>query len=143
MQGQTRALFSRIEGCNEAPGLLMKKQIMSGAVDRKLEEMVQVLRGIHGFNNEFILSIELKTGDGRYGRIEKAPFDGILVACAPEHILLKLADQLKENGRMVLPVGGVSQKLMVLTRQKDKVVCRDDIAVRFVPMVRENEQNGG
>ena len=82
-------------------------------------------------------NVHIKIGDGHKGWSEEAPFDAIIVTCAPEKIPPALIQQLKEGGRLIIPVGktgGVQQ--MVLARKKgDRLVSRSVLPVRFVPMV--------
>lgn len=82
-------------------------------------------------------SVEVKTGDGYLGWPEHAPFDGIIVTCAPEDVPQPLQDQLAEGGRMVIPVGSQAtyQRLYVLTKEQGELKQREVIPVRFVPMV--------
>ena len=83
-------------------------------------------------------SVRIKIGDGYLGWPEAAPFDAIIVTCAPEKIPQPLQAQLAEGGRMVIPVGEKShQRLMLLTKQKGKIQARKIVDVRFVPMVDE------
>jgi protein-L-isoaspartate(D-aspartate) O-methyltransferase len=82
-------------------------------------------------------TINVRIGDGYFGWPEEAPFDGIIVTCAAGHIPPPLIAQLREGGRMVIPVGGVYQiqRLMVVTKDKQgKVRTRELLPVRFVPM---------
>ncbi len=80
-------------------------------------------------------NVHLKTGDGYLGWTEHAPFDVIIVTCAPERIPQPLVDQLKEGGRMIVPVGPVSnQELVLLERQQGSMRQRAVLPVRFVPM---------
>ena len=76
--------------------------------------------------------------DGYFGWEEHAPYDAILVTCAPDHIPSPLVAQLKEGGRMILPVGppGGYQSLFVLTKQDGEVRSRNMGGVRFVPFTR-------
>ncbi len=84
-----------------------------------------------GFDNVFV-----KIGDGYKGWSAKAPFDAIIVTCAPTHIPVPLKDQLKEGGTMVIPVGEMyTQELVLLTKKNNKLVREDLIPVRFVPMI--------
>lgn len=87
-----------------------------------------------GFGN-----VELVAGDGFEGWPDPdLRFDGILVACAPDHVPGKLAEALKPGARMVLPVGPPdgTQMLTVVTRQADGSLVREaHSAVRFVPML--------
>lgn len=81
-------------------------------------------------------NVHVRIGDGYQGWPEAAPFDAILVTCAPTKVPKPLANQLKEGGRMVIPVGEAgSQNLVVLTKKDGKLVEQSIIPVRFVPMV--------
>ena len=80
-------------------------------------------------------SINVKSGDGWEGWPEKAPFRGIILSCAPERIPEKLFEQLEEGGRMILPLGRIFQKLVLVTKNGQKMHVQDDLPVRFVPMV--------
>ena len=82
-------------------------------------------------------TVEVRAGDGYFGWPEEAPFDGIIVTCAAGHIPPPLIAQLRQGGRMVIPVGGVYQvqRLMVVTKDQDgKVRTQELLPVRFVPM---------
>lgn len=80
--------------------------------------------------------VEIMNGDGSRGWPEKAPFDSIIVTCAPERIPLRLAAQLRDGGRMMLPVGSAVQHLVVLERAGDTFLEQYDLPVRFVPLVK-------
>ena len=87
--------------------------------------------------NEGYKKVHVLTGDGYKGWPEHSPFDAIIVTCAPEDMPQALVDQLKDGGRMILPVGGISYQRLVILRKKDgKVHQEDDLPVRFVPMVK-------
>ena len=75
------------------------------------------------------------TGDGYKGWPHYAPFDAIIVTCAPENVPDALVQQLKGNGRMIVPVGVRSQRLVILRKEAGKLRQEDDIMVRFVPML--------
>lgn len=82
-----------------------------------------------------------KIGDGYAGWPEHAPFDSIIVTCAPENVPKPLVEQLAEGGRMVIPVGNAGdQKLFVLEKRGGKVRERMIVPVRFVPMTREKKE---
>jgi protein-L-isoaspartate(D-aspartate) O-methyltransferase len=86
-------------------------------------------------------NVEVREGDGYRGWPEHAPFDGIIVTAAPERIPQPLIDQLAPGGRMVIPVGGFFQELKVFRKGMDgKVVEKDILPVRFVPMTGEIEK---
>ncbi len=82
-------------------------------------------------------NIQVRTGDGYLGWPEAAPFDAILVTCAPDHIPKPLIEQLKEGGRLVLPVGTHSQELKKVVKRSGGVETKDIIPVIFVPMTGE------
>jgi protein-L-isoaspartate(D-aspartate) O-methyltransferase len=84
-------------------------------------------------------TVKVKTGNGYLGWPEQAPFDGIVVTCAPEKVPEPLKEQLAEGGRMVIPVGPqwTSQTLYVLRKKNGKLEQQDVIPVRFVPMVQQ------
>ena len=83
--------------------------------------------------------IGLRVGDGFRGWPEpERRFDGILLACAPDHLPETLAASLKPGGRLVLPIGpaGGTQQLTVVTRGADGEASRRELLpVRFVPTV--------
>ncbi|MBI2520358.1 MAG: protein-L-isoaspartate(D-aspartate) O-methyltransferase [Bdellovibrio sp.] len=78
-------------------------------------------------------------GDGYIGLTQHAPYDAIIVTAASSHIPPPLLKQLKEGGKMVIPVGGAyqTQNLILLTKTSDGFRSRNILPVRFVPMVRE------
>lgn len=82
-------------------------------------------------------NIQVKSGDGFLGWPEFAPFDGIIVTCAPEKIPEPLLAQLAENGRLVIPVGTYVQELKLVRKRKGRTTVTDIVPVRFVPMLRE------
>lgn len=89
-------------------------------------------------------NVHTRIGDGYKGWPEHAPFDGIIVTAAPDHIPQPLVDQLKPGGRMVIPVGprGRVQELKLIEKQEDGSVKTTTLdLVRFVPMTGEAEQN--
>jgi protein-L-isoaspartate(D-aspartate) O-methyltransferase len=79
----------------------------------------------------------VKAGDGYLGWPEVAPFDAIIVTAAPDHIPKPLIDQLKEGGRMVVPVGTYTQELKKIIKRHGKAEITDIIPVIFVPMTGE------
>jgi len=80
-------------------------------------------------------------GDGYKGWLEEAPFDAIIVTCAPEKVPQPLVDQLKNGGRMVIPVGErFAQHLYLLEKQNGQLKESATLPVRFVPMLREGQK---
>ena len=85
-------------------------------------------------------NVVVKAGDGYQGWSGAAPFDAIIVTCAPERVPQPLVDQLKEGGRMIIPVGADgNQDLYILRKKGGKVEKQAVLPVRFVPMVRNQE----
>ena len=86
-------------------------------------------------------TVKARTGDGYKGWREHAPFDAIIVTCAPDHIPQPLANQLTEGGRMVIPVGKQDalrgQQLLLVEKSRGKLKVTSIAPVLFVPMVRE------
>lgn len=90
------------------------------------------------------MNIHTRVGDGYAGWPEKAPFDAVIVTCAPEKIPTPLVEQLKEGGRMVIPLGSrYLQKLYVLEKRDGKMVGRATGGTLFVPMTGRARQEGG
>lgn len=83
--------------------------------------------------------VETKTGDGYFGWEAHAPYDGIIVTAAPDHVPPSLRAQLKPDGRMVVPVGppGSVQSLWVVRKKDGEWVSESQGPVRFVPLTRE------
>ncbi|MDZ4289768.1 MAG: protein-L-isoaspartate(D-aspartate) O-methyltransferase [Prosthecobacter sp.] len=79
-------------------------------------------------------NVHVRVGDGYKGWPEAAPFDAIIVTCAPEAIPQPLVGQLKEGGRMIIPVGAEEQMLYVLDKTSTGMKQRAILPVRFVPM---------
>lgn len=99
----------------------------------KLSERAKVILKESGYKNIFI-----KTGDGYRGWPEHAPYDAIIVTCAPSEIPKPLKNQLAEGGRMIIPVDEFyGQSLILLEKRKGKVREEKVLPVRFVPMISE------
>ena len=82
-------------------------------------------------------NITVIIGDGYQGLEEQAPFDAIIVTCAPPEIPRPLLDQLAEGGRMVIPVGKYFQELLLIQKYEGELTQTSIIPVRFVPMTGE------
>jgi len=112
---------------------LLAAQVYSIEIIPELGEAAQNNLRRLGYAN-----VQTKIGDGYLGWPAHAPFDGIIVTAAPDHIPPALIDQLKPNGRMVIPVGGFTQDLLVLTKRADGTTISETIVpVRFVPLTRD------
>ena len=83
-----------------------------------------------------VRNVRLRHGDGLDGWASEAPFDLILGAAAPEHLPTQLLEQLAPGGRLILPVGGERQQLMMVTATTEGYVEEVIEEVNFVPMVR-------
>ena len=95
----------------------------------------QARKTLNGLGYE---NVKTKTGDGYLGWKEYAPFDAIIVTCAPTRVPPPLVQQLKNGGRMVIPVGEMgNQTLTLLEKVRGKLRTHSIIPVRFVPLVRE------
>jgi protein-L-isoaspartate(D-aspartate) O-methyltransferase len=84
-------------------------------------------------------NIKVKAGDGFFGWEEFAPYDAIIVTAAPEDVPKPLIDQLKEGGRMIIPLGqaGTIQSLVILQKKDGKVEKQTAMQVKFVPFLRK------
>jgi protein-L-isoaspartate(D-aspartate) O-methyltransferase len=86
-----------------------------------------------GYNNVIIVH-----GDGSQGLPGAAPFDAIVVAAAAPHVPTSLVAQLREAGRLIIPVGsGVAQELQLIRKSGDGITTRHLDGVRFVPLIGE------
>jgi protein-L-isoaspartate(D-aspartate) O-methyltransferase len=99
----------------------------------KVRERLQKL----GYKN-----IHLKQGDGYLGWPEYAPFDAIIVTASPNHIPPPLLAQLKEGGRLIIPLGSTTfyQNLTLVTKKGGKAEVKELGAVAFVPLVGEGQK---
>jgi protein-L-isoaspartate(D-aspartate) O-methyltransferase len=80
-------------------------------------------------------NVSVRAGDGYAGWPEAAPFDAIMVTCAPDHVPAPLVAQLREGGRMIVPVGELgNQNLILLEKREGRIERRAVLPVRFVPM---------
>jgi len=83
--------------------------------------------------------VKTKVGDGYFGWQENAPFDVIIVTAAPDHIPQPLIQQLRNGGRMIIPVGppGIVQTLWLIVKKEDSLLMTNITSVQFVPLVRK------
>lgn len=83
-------------------------------------------------------NVQVRCGDGQQGWAEQAPFDGIIVTAAADHVPRPLLDQLRPGGRMVIPLGEYAdaQELVLIRKHEDGTLHRRDVLpVRFVPLI--------
>lgn len=108
-------------------------QVFTIEIIPELAQLAQITLEQQGY-----LHIRTKSGDGYYGWPEQAPFDAIVVTAAAEFIPPPLVQQLKDGGRMVIPVGSpfFSQTLMLVEKNGTKITTRSLFPVRFVPFRR-------
>lgn len=101
-----------------------------------IPELAQHARDVlarEGYSNR----VQVITGDGYKGCPENAPYDAIIVTCAPTAVPQALVDQLREGGRLILPIGEwMSQRLVILAKTRQGIQITEDLPVRFVPMVK-------
>ena len=88
-------------------------------------------------------NIHTRVGDGYEGWPEAAPFDAIIVTCAPHRIPRPLVDQLKEGGRMVIPLGDrFTQSVYLVIKKDGKLIEKELKPTLFVPMTGKALQEG-
>jgi protein-L-isoaspartate(D-aspartate) O-methyltransferase len=110
----------------------LAKEVYSIEIIESLAAMAKKRLSELGYQN-----IHVKAGDGYLGWPEVAPFDAIIVTAAPDHIPKPLVEQLKDGGRMVVPVGIYTQELKKIVKKSGKIETTDVIPVVFVPMTGE------
>lgn len=112
----------------------LAKEVYTIEIVPPLAESSKELLERLGFSN-----VHVRLGDGYLGWPEKAPFDAIIVTCAPDHVPEPLVNQLREGGRLVIPVGekGAIQQLVLLRKKDGKILRENKLDVIFVPMTRK------
>lgn len=109
----------------------LAKEVYSIEIITELSQEAQKRLKNLGYSN-----VRVRTGDGFKGWPKHAPFDSILVTCAPPEIPKPLQNQLAVGGRIVIPVGKDTQKLKLVQKQKNgELETKNILAVRFVPMI--------
>jgi protein-L-isoaspartate(D-aspartate) O-methyltransferase len=123
--GYATALLSRL--CREVYSI-ERYATLAQTADSKLRAL--------GYSN-----VKVTVGDGSRGWAEYAPFDAILVSAAASDMPLPLFEQLKERGRMIVPVGPTSSQQLHLVRKVDgRPVVTEFEGCRFVPLVAESRE---
>jgi protein-L-isoaspartate(D-aspartate) O-methyltransferase len=106
------------------------KEVYTVEIHAPLSKRAVAVHKALGYSN-----IHAKVGDGYEGWPEAAPFDAIIVTCAPQKIPQPLFDQLKEGGRMVIPLGDRFNQIVHLVEKRDgKRIDRELKPTLFVPM---------
>jgi protein-L-isoaspartate(D-aspartate) O-methyltransferase len=86
-------------------------------------------------------NVLVRAGDGYKGWPDAAPFDAIIVTCAPDKVPQPLTEQLKDGGRMIIPIGEIwDQKLVLLHKRGERLEKTVVLPVRFVPMTGEAQR---
>jgi len=87
-------------------------------------------------------NVLVKYADGYHGWPEKGPFDAIIVTAAAEFVPPPLIEQLKEGGRMIIPVGNPfsTQQLLEVVKENGKSRTKNLMFVRFVPFTRSESE---
>jgi protein-L-isoaspartate(D-aspartate) O-methyltransferase len=106
------------------------KEVYSVEIHKPLSERATKVHKEVGYKN-----IHTRVGDGYEGWPEAAPFDSIIVTCAPQSIPQPLVDQLKDGGRMVIPLGDrYTQSVWLVTKKDGKLTRKELKPTLFVPM---------
>lgn len=112
---------------------LLYKEVYTVEIIEALAKTAKKVLHEEGYSN-----VKVKAGDGYEGWKEHAPFDAIIVTCSPTDIPPPLVDQLADQGKMVIPVGGhYNQVLYLLEKKNGKIHETETLSVIFVPMTRE------
>lgn len=116
--------------------LLAKEVYSIEIVEPLAKSSAQRLKDL-GYNN-----VTVKFGDGYLGWTEAAPFDAIIITCAPPYLPDSLVRQLTDGGRIVAPMGEETETQILTVYQKkgDKLLITEHEPVRFVPMTGEIEE---
>lgn len=109
----------------------LSKEVCSVERFANLAKRAQDLLSTLGYSN-----IKIKVGDGSLGSTEEAPFDRIIITAATPRVPLPLGEQLKEGGKLILPLGeSFSQMLTLYEKKKGKLESLDICGCVFVPLV--------
>lgn len=126
-------------GCGYQAAVLaeMAHTVYTIEIVKALADSARITLAGLGYRN-----IHVRHGDGYGGWPDEAPFDGILVAAAPDHIPPALVAQLAVGGRLVIPVGDDEQEIRVITKTPEGIREERLIPVRFVPLTRDVREQG-
>ena len=119
-------------GYQAAVAAEIARQVYTIEIVKALADTARTTLADLGYTN-----ISVRHGDGYGGWPDQAPFDGIVVAAAPDHVPPALVAQLAMGARLVLPVGDQHQEIRVITRTVGGQREERLIPVRFVPLTRD------
>lgn len=121
--GYQAAVLSEI--CEEVYTIEIRENLANEAGDR-LEKM--------GYSNVYV-----RCADGYFGWEDHAPFDAIIITCAVNHVPPYLIQQLREGGRLILPLGSpvYYQTLTLIEKKGEELIVTYKMPVSFVPMTGE------
>ncbi len=114
------------------------KEVYSIEIRERLSEQAELLLNSLGYKN-----VRTKYADGYFGWEEHAPFDAIIITASANHIPPPLIKQLKNGGRLIIPLGSTLyfQTLTIVTKTRDDLAVEQMGGVRFVPMVGKMRQD--
>ena len=111
----------------------LAREVFTVEIIESLGERAKTTLDRLGYRN-----VHARIDDGSRGWPEAAPFDAVIVTAAPAHVPAALVEQLKPQGRMVIPVGTNEQALLAVTKNADGTMLSEEIVpVRFVPLTRD------
>ncbi|WP_298436712.1 protein-L-isoaspartate(D-aspartate) O-methyltransferase [Geobacter sp.] len=115
----------------------LAKEVCTIEIRKPLAEMAEKRLRELGYRN-----VRVRYGDGYFGWGERAPFDAIIITAAANHIPPPLIRQLKDGGRLILPLGSTvySQTLTLVTKRGERLGVEEMGAVAFVPMTGEAQK---
>ncbi len=117
---------------------LLAAEIYTVEIQESLAKRAEMELQRLGYNN-----LKVLVGDGCKGWFEYAPFDAIIVTCAPDHVPQALLEQMKDGGRMIIPVGSaLPQELCLLRKNGRKIERQAILPVYFVPMSGNGQSRG-
>jgi protein-L-isoaspartate(D-aspartate) O-methyltransferase len=131
LEGNEKALeIGTGSGYQSAVLAELTKEVYTVELIKILSERAERVLNKLGYEN-----IHYKIGDGTQGWQEFSPYDVIMVTAAPARVPEALLGQLKEDGRLIIPVGQFSQELVLYEKGKKRIKKKKLIPVRFVPLV--------
>ena len=120
--GYQTAILARLAGCVHT---IERMKSLSAAAEKTLAERT-------------VTNVTFHVGDGTLGLPEDAPFDRILVTAGAPRVPSALTDQLSDNARLVIPIGGPDdQTLVLVTKHAGRIVEQPKLACRFVKLIGE------